>query len=91
MKIYFSEEGEPLNKQPAKKIIGQSIIKRGVWVVTIFLGARHGCLQPRCDCDMALFESKIKGGAMDGTIRRYHTKDEALKGHDIVVILAGLL
>lgn len=45
---------------------------------TVFLGLDHNY---RCGTPI-LFESLWFGGPMDGDMRRYHTKQEALEGHE---------
>ena len=48
-----------------------------VEVSTVFLAINHKPLgvQP------ILFETMVFGGKLDGTMRRYHTLDEAMDGH----------
>ena len=76
--VLSEEDGLALLKK--RRIIRETIIKRGVWVVTQFLVIMHGCLQVKCNCYQALYETKIRGGKMDGTIQRYHSKEEAISG-----------
>jgi len=54
-------------------------------VSTVFLGIDHS---HRPDGEPVLFETMIFGGPLDQEMRRYHTWEEAEKGHAEMVRLA---
>jgi hypothetical protein len=60
------------------RIVGRSTAPDGATLSTVFLGMDHGF--PGRGLPV-LFESLWFGGAQDGAMRRYHTRDEAEAGH----------
>jgi hypothetical protein len=61
--------------------------KDGIQVSTVFLGLDHNF---GFSGEPVLFETMIFGGDHDGYQERYTELDEALKGHERAVALAGL-
>ncbi len=61
--------------------------KNDVLVSTVFLGLDHSLgMSPT----PILYETMIFGGECDGYQTRYATREEALKGHEKAVKLAGI-
>lgn len=65
------------DRQIARAEIGNDVI-----VSTVFLGPDHQF----GDGPPLLFETLVIGGALNGEIKRYSTKHEALEGHAAMVL-----
>lgn len=61
-----------------ERIVAKTEFKNNVVLSTVFLCIDHNFNQS----SPLLFESLWFGGVLDGEIRRYHTWDEALAGHE---------
>lgn len=66
--------------------IASTQLTRKCWVSTIFLGLDHNF----SGGEPILFETMIFGGPLDGEQWRYHTYDEAKRGHVEAVAAARI-
>ena len=67
--------------------VGEDVV-RGVTISTVWLGLDHGF----GDARPAIFETMIFGGEYDQAQMRYHTEEEAVRGHREAVtdVTAGM-
>lgn len=70
--------------------VAETFTANGVRVSTVFLATDHNwiALMDGREGDPILFETMILGGLQDGYGRRYHSWDEAERGHEFAVALA---
>lgn len=67
------------------KRVAETPLKGKGYVSTVFLGIDHS---HGIGDTPILFETMVFGGFLDQEIMRYETYEEALKGHEAMVILA---
>ncbi|MCP4900176.1 MAG: hypothetical protein GY906_24660 [bacterium] len=65
----------------AERKVDETAIRAGIRVSTVFLGLDHAFGGGR----PLIYESLVFGGKLDQEMRRYSTKEEALKGHERLV------
>lgn len=98
MDIFFDRKGNPISGEkfnefwldPSYKIIKQEYSGK-YWVSTVWLGINHGFI----DTIPLLFETMIfckdKENINHGLQERYFTEEEAVNGHEAMVIVANKL
>lgn len=70
-----------------KKVVGRNRDEeRDITVSTVFLAFDHGWEPGK----PVLFETMVFGGEDDGYIRRYHTWEEAERGHGLICGRVGI-
>jgi hypothetical protein len=102
MKHYYwilDENGNPLKVndpltwaawyETAERHIGNDFLPGGIQISTVFLGLDHSFSFLE-ESPPVLWETMIFGGEEDGYQERYCTKEEALEGHKIAVMLAQM-
>jgi hypothetical protein len=67
-------------KDIARRRLATDVVSDGIKVSTVFLGIDHGHGAP--GNVPVLWETLVFGGPLDGEMRRYTSKEEALKGHE---------
>lgn len=69
--------------ETADRIVAQDWLMPDVEVSTVFLGTDHGFWTDHS----ILYETMVFGGQHDGYQQRYETKEQALRGHDMVKMM----
>lgn len=87
--MHYDPDGEPITLarwrhlfETIDRCVGESeLTVRGdeVIIATVWLGLNHNFLDP--EGPPLIFETTVLGGPMDGTVKRYATRDDALAGH----------
>lgn len=72
--------------QTKERIVRQDKLPNGVFVSTVFLGLDHNF---RAQGAPILWESMIFGGPYEQTQWRYHSREEAEKGHAALLAMAA--
>lgn len=88
MSRYYDRQGNPISMMEWCKKFEDNGYKRvsfdkleNCYVSTVWLGVDHNFLGG----NPLIFETLVFGGPLDGEMYRYHTEEEAIKGHEEMV------